>query len=80
MTKKEIEAWFLKYGQYAKGTDYALLNAIEAIVSLKRTWTELTDEDIECLRDGNLYSVQGVIQGHKAFAKALEAKLKEKNT
>ena len=40
----------------------------------------LTPLEIENLRDEHLYSVQGVIQGHEAFARAIEAKLKEKNT
>ena len=39
----------------------------------------LTPLEIENLRDEHLYSVQGVIQGHEAFARAIEAKLKEKN-
>ena len=33
----------------------------------------LTPLEIENLRDEHLYSVQGVIQGHEAFARAIEA-------
>lgn len=32
----------------------------------------LTPLEIENLRDEHLYSVQGVIQGHEAFARAIE--------
>lgn len=72
MTENEIKGWFSKYGQYASGKDYALLNAIEAIVAPQRKpWVGLTDEEINKIRFDWLH--------YEERAKAIEAKLKEKN-
>lgn len=74
MTENEIKGWFSKYGQFASGKDYALIKAIEAIVAPpQRTWVGLTDEEIFETHK-QVDSMQ-----YLTFAKAIEAKLKEKN-
>ena len=45
----------------------------------KKEWVSLTDEEVFELADTNLYD-GGKNYGVLAFAKAIEAKLKEKNT
>ena len=72
MSEDEIKAWFFKYGQYANGRDMALIKAIEAAIKPQRTWVGLTDEEIsELIR---------TTHNTGSFVRAIEAKLKEKNT
>jgi len=48
----------------------------------QRTWVEMTDEELRKLADKHLYyQPEGyVVSGVFDFARAIEAKLKEKNT
>jgi len=45
MTDQQVKEMFESYGQYAHGHDYALVRAIEAVVSPKRAWVGMTDEE-----------------------------------
>ena len=77
--KREHEDW---YGQaqwrwgYERGWDNAWKQAEER---QKREWVGLTDEEIYDYADKFLYQ-HGSNYGIKSFGKAIEAKLKEKNT
>ena len=74
MSEDEIKAWFFKYGQYANGRDMALIHAIAEAVAPQRTWVGLTDEEVRAvIRAGEYDSME-------EFARAIEAKLKEKNS
>ena len=71
MTDDRIKAVFEEYGRIVTGKEYALIHAIAEAVSPQRTWVGLTDEEINTVAS---------VQSWKPFAKAIEAKLKEKNT
>ena len=73
MTKEKIDSIFSMYGRYAEARDYALLRAIEAIVAPQRTWAGLTPKDIA---DLVVYPMNPTAD----LVRAIEAKLKEKNT
>ena len=72
MTDQQIKEMFESYGQYAHGHDYALVRAIEAVVSPKREWVNLTDEEIE---HAYMHTANFV-----DMARVLEDILQEKNT
>ena len=74
MTTDEIKNLFMYYGQNASGKDFALISVIESIVSQKRTWQGLTDEEaLECWPGLAMYA------DCAKFWENIEAKLKAKN-
>jgi len=77
MTDDEIKGLFSFYGQYVSGKDYALIRAIEKVTSPQRTWIGLTDEEILSI-SADCAATHQHTDIH--FAKAIEAKLKEKNS
>ena len=87
--KWAIEVFLDRYSTADQVADVigALRQAIEQ--AEKREWVGLTDEEIFTLSDEHLIAVQeyigcgefvSSIDGEIEFAKAIEAKLKEKNT
>jgi hypothetical protein len=44
MKDEEIKSLFESYGQYVNGKDYALIRAIEKVISPQRTWVSMTNE------------------------------------
>jgi hypothetical protein len=75
MSDERIKGIFSYHGQFASGKDLPLLRVIEAMLKestpLQRTWVSLTDEEMQALWDR---------YAHMEMMRAIEAKLKEKNT
>ena len=74
--------WLPKaYGQVGDGLEFTKYNmevafAAGAEAEAKRMWVGLTDEEIDVL----VMDSDGLPKSHLEFARAIEAKLKEKNT
>ena len=66
--KEEFDALFAEHQK--------LLGELQAIRNVKRTWVGLTDEEITTTSKETHFEPKPVT----AFARAIEAKLKEKNT
>ena len=82
MTHEEIHNIWLHMSGKAKGllkaggnADLPVLFANAILEYNKREWQGLTDEEIE-----NLWQNTSPYYDHQDFARAIEAKLKEKNT
>ena len=81
MTDKDVEDVFASYGQFVTGKDYALVRAIAAAIAPQRTWVGLTDEEAidigtQCQwYDGDCERFDSI-----GFARAIEVKLKQKNS
>ena len=62
---------------------YATITAIkEALAQPQRTWVGLTDEEIDAVTDSQWAKGvnKPIYAAHRAYARAIEAKLKERNT
>jgi len=75
MSDERIKGIFSYYGQFASGKDLPMLRVIEVmlkeIIPPQRTWVSLTDDEMQDLWNRH---------AHMEMMRAIEAKLKEKNT
>ena len=75
MSDERIKGIFSYHGQFASGKDLPMLRVIEAMLKEntppQRTWVSLTDDEMQALWDR---------YAHMEMMRAIEAKLKEKNT
>jgi len=78
MTQAEYNAWIrARFNLWTKSdVDAEVRKAVEQALA-QRTWVGLTDEQIDACWNKDLWKEK---QPHHIFAKAIEAKLKERNT
>ena len=78
MSDERIKGIFSYHGQFASGKDLPMLRVIEAMLkenaSPQRTWVGLTDEEIT-----DIWAEASPYYHEDDFARAIEAKLREKN-
>lgn len=74
MTDDRITDIFQQYGQFVTGRERAFIRAVAEAVAPQRTWVGLTQQDIDIAFDD---TQEG--GGFNEFARAIEAKLREKN-
>ena len=72
-----VDAQQVKWGFEERNPRYQKIAPLYTSPPAQRTWVSLTDEEIVAVRG---LSIQGGRMRPYAFARAIEAKLKERNT